>query len=228
MKHTHYHLKPQEIPIVAGFLLSNIHRDRTEFEAYSDKYNENFLNDFADRIKHEEDLINSDELQSEISNLNKRLYDNVRKLPEQIKKLEQAVASLDNKKDGLVSEINFEQIYRKINALDIDNLIPEVERSIKTLGKKHDALAEKGYKSADFGALEAIIRLIDEDSKKLKEKYKKRENLIENHQEDIDKLWQEMEQLMELGHNLLKNVSQKKANDYLLSHLKMRLKEDTK
>ena len=227
MKHTHYHLKPQEVLTVAGFLLSNIHRDRTEFEAYSDKYNEDFLNDFADRIKHVEDLINSDELQSEISKLNKRLYDKVRKLPEQVKKLEQAGTSLDNDQAIPFNKINFEQIYKKINALDIDYLIPELEQIIKIFEEKHDALAEKGYKSEDFGVLEAIVGLIDEDSKKLKEKYKEREILIENHQEDIDKLWQEMEQLMDLGHNLLKNVSQSKANDYFLSHLKMRLKEET-
>jgi hypothetical protein len=214
-----YRCNNEELPVIGGFVLFNLKRDRVDFTTFSPKFNDDYVTNFDAKIKACTELITSKEETTKLKVITNRMYSTM---------------------DSLNVAANSLTIYIKMAKADIpismaDFCIPALRKAIRRRDAEavlqnihimNNCIAQYKEPLTKQGLSETLINLftssgvsIHDDNQKQYEIVTNRKELVQNNMGLFNGLYAQIIELCEIGKTIYKGKDVKKVKDYTFSEL---------
>jgi hypothetical protein len=217
----------EELPVLGGFLLSSMQNSLTDFTTFSPDYNAAFITTASADLATVEALINPKQLTAELKVITTRMYGNMNLLRSKIDLLEgyinRAVGLTMGKKDFGISAVR-----TKNNNGDVEGLISALTFLLTNVNIPANltALTAKGYTTAQNNALTTLKNDLKTDNIAQNNKINERNNKVIANYAKLNSFWDKIVDISDAGKRIYKFTASNKVDDFTMSKLKARIRQE--
>ena len=215
----------EELPVLGGFLITSMQASLTDFTAYSPDYNPAFITTANADLVVIDGLINPKVLTAELKVITLRIYGNMSALRSKIDFLEgyikRATGLTIGKTDFGISEVR-----KKNNNGDVEGLIGALSFLIGNVANNMLSLTAKGYTAAQHTALTTLRDALKTDNIAQNTKVNDRNNKVIANYTKLNAFWDKIMDISDAGKRIYKSTAPNKVDDYTMSKLKARIRQE--
>ena len=220
-------VKVGELPTFGATVTNSLALDYEDFTNFSPKYDAAYLAKIQMDKKDIEALINPVQLIGELKIITRRIYTNQNQVSNEMNYLEGYVSLTKNLKVG-AADFGFHAVRVANNSGDIEGVVSGLKLVTKIAGDNIILLTASGFTPAKLAALVALMNNLDVDNVSQTGKLNERKRLVETNHVVINDYWNELVSICKIGKIIQKPVSQAKMDEYIISTVTARLRNDAK
>ena len=222
----------EELPTLSKFLRDSLVRDSIDFNAYSPDFNPDYLKSYDEQRQAVIDLIFPKKITGEKKKITARMYAFIASMRPNLNKLEGYVKRA-SKTRGVsltvgVKDFGILQVRHAIGTKDVEELDGAMKYLKKNITDNYAPLVAKGYSDEQRDTLYSIWALINADNEAQNLKDDERDKLVEANIGVLNTLWDTMVDICSSGKIIYKDTEPAKVNDYTMSTLKNRIRQEPK
>lgn len=217
-----YSCKNEELPVLGRYLLFSFSRDLNDFNKFSPLFGDEYVKLLEQRIAKADDVV---EPKTEIAQqkvLNEKITTNINSLRDPLNRFEAYVnlslAELPTTTDGF----GIVELRKGIKAHDAEKIIKSLHTICTTAATHFDVLNRYGLKQDMIQVFNTTANNLSNDVQTLYEMTVHRRNLIQNNQSVFNDLFEQMNEIMNIGKVLYKSSNPTKLKEYTFSELTKR------
>ena len=214
-----------ELPVLGSFLLSSMQASLADFTGYSPDYNAAFMTTANADLAAVEALINPKQVTAELKVITTRMYNNMNSLRGKIDLLEgyinRATGLTIGKKDFGISEVR-----KKNNIGDVEGLVGALSFLLTNVANNTAALTAKGFTPAQNTALTTLKNDLKTDNVAQNNKVNERNNKVIANYGKLNLFWDKIADIADAGKRIYKSTAQNKVDDYTMTKLKARIRQE--
>ncbi|HEX2936113.1 MAG TPA: hypothetical protein VHO72_12240 [Bacteroidales bacterium] len=212
----------EELPFLATFIMVSFNRDKTDFIAFSQDYNDPFAAGVQTQITTVEDLIAPKKLTGELKSLTRRLKDGFMRTRNFLNKVERYLDKAAQ--SGLTltmapDDFGIKKVRDAVNLKNDEGAVLSLRTLQQNLADNLSALVTKGYTDDVQAELKALIKDLNDASVAQTLKKKERETLVKNNIGVLNTLWATIDDLMKTGKAIYKEKDSSKVKDYTYANI---------
>lgn len=223
-----FNLRIEEIPVLGAFIKNSFVRDRNDFLEYSPDFNENYLNNYIEKLNAVESLVNPIKLTKELSVITERIYSNLVALRPLLNRLEGYTMRASGSLTIAPKHFGIKEVRAKITSRNVEATLNNLKILLENVDNNFEALKIKGYSEEARKEIGSLQKAIKDDNLAQNIKLDERESHVRTNIKVLNELWKEMTDIMDSGKRIYKSVDAVKAKDYTLTALKKRLSQEGK
>lgn len=228
-KPTHeFPCKAEELPILGDFLKTSFERDKTTFAKYSPDFNDTYLAAFGNELSAADGLINSSKFLKEQKAITARNEANASELRTSLDLLQGYTKRAKAKLTIAPSDFGISPLRKKLAVLDLEGVISAFDLVLKNVEENVSALQEKGFSPEAHTGLINLRNTFKADNKAQNDKQNERSEHVQKNIALLNTLWARMQDVMKTGKILFKSTDASKLDDYTMTELKKRVKQERK
>ena len=214
-----YKCKDEDVPPVCGFAASNLKRDLADFNGYSPKFNQDFLNRFESDTALAYDIIEPQAEMQLQKAITARMYGTIESLQDSNNRLCGYIqfAKLDLINFG-TSDLR-QAIYDK----DADAAVKGLNLISKNLVNYKDQLAKEGLTDEFIAQLDSASESLIADKKKRYEISSNRALIVQDNVGFFNELYKTLTMILTAGKILYQKKDPARVKEYTFSELKKRV-----
>ncbi|MEI7487918.1 MAG: carboxypeptidase-like regulatory domain-containing protein [Chryseobacterium sp.] len=215
----------EEVPVLGGFLLSSMQASLADFTGFSPDYNAAFMTTANADLATIEALINPKQLTAELKVITLRMYSNMTALRAKIDLLEGYI----NRATGLTigkKDFGISAVRTKNNNGDVEGLLAALSFLLTNVGNNLAALTAKGFTAAQNTALTTLRNDLKADNMAQNNKINDRNNKVIANYTRINSFWDKLVDISDAGKRIYKSTAPNKVDDYTISKLKARIRQE--
>lgn len=214
-----YNCKDEELPVLSGFALFCLKRDRANFLDYSHKYNEAFIAAFEDEIGVVTDLVAPHSEVTQQKLITERLNFNMH-----------ALLNLNNRLGGYIdmgydihkmttADFGLSALRAAVNRRDVENVLKCLHEVNGNITKYNEALTAQGLKPELTEGFTDAYTSIAADKQTQYEISSNRKNIIQANIGTLNGLYATLSEVLSTGKILYHETDPVKEKEYTFSHL---------
>ncbi|MDP4268581.1 MAG: hypothetical protein Q8909_00495 [Bacteroidota bacterium] len=215
--------KKEEVPAIAGFLVSSFRRDLVQFSDYSPEYNEEFATDMEARRKVCLQMVKSGAITNQMKQVTSTLKDKTKQLRPILNKLEGYLKLANGTMDISADGFGLTSLRTQISDGNVEGIIAQGNSLITDLTRNKTALAAKGLKEVLTESLTSLINEIDTLNNGQNSKLSERIQTTSDNNKEFNELWAKIDSVLSTGRSLYRGVDDVKLKDYTLEQLLKRI-----
>lgn len=223
-----YGCKNEELPVLARFLLFSFRNNMTEFTAFSPKFDEAYLQLFEQRVAQVDEVI---EPKSELARqkaLTEQMHTTMDNLKDPVNRV---VAYIDLSQAELKISLDgfgITELRKGFRAYDVEKTIKNLHTVCANITTHFDVLSKNGLKQELLDTLQTSCNQIMDSKQTIYEMQVKRRTIVQNNLSLFNDLYDQMNEIMNIGKVLYKTSNPTKAKEYTFSELCKRIGNSTK
>ena len=215
----------EELPVLGSFLLSSMQGSLADFTGFSPDYNAGFMTTANADLALIEALINPKQVTAELKVITTRMYNNMNLLRGKIDLLEgyinRATGLTIGKKDFGISEVR-----KKNNIGDVEGLVSALSFLLTNVANNTVAITAKGFTPAQNTALTTLRNDLKADNVAQNNKVNERNNKVIANYGKLNLFWDKIADIADAGKRIYKSTAQNKVDDYTMTKLKARIRQE--
>ena len=216
-----------ELSTFGKFIIASYENDQKAFKDYSADYSAAHLLALkTDQIAIEA-LINPVQLMAELKMITNRLYSNQIEVTTQINFLEGYVKRATGLTIAL-ADFGFQEVRAANQSGNMQKLVDKLGILTGNADNNLAALTLKGYSAAKQTALVGLMNQLSTDNSDQNKKINERMLLVENNHGIMNTFWDNMVDVCDAGKRIFKPVSAEKQQEYVITSIITRLRNDMK
>jgi hypothetical protein len=214
----------EDMPVIGGFVATNLERDLPDFTAYSPAIDTEYLTGFKAQVAAVVELVTP---QTEIANLRTvtaRLYTTIDSLNVWLNKLNGYVklAKLPALDFGIAASNRF------CDRKNVEGLLEQLKVVANGIERHQTALTEKGLTEEHIENFNAMRVSISEDNQLQYKTTEARKTLVRDNMQMLNQLYAQIMEICSIGKIIYKGVNALKVKEYTFSELKKQARTKTK
>lgn len=223
MESKKFNCKMQDIPVIAGFLLASMERDKADFISYSPMFADPFMADT--RIKQAEcyEIVKA----ADVLKLQKVVKTQIEtagtQLRVQLNKCEGYLKMAESQLDIKVDDFGLKSIRNALSKSDMEKTISEGRTLVTNLKRNAAALSEKGLKQAGIDEMATLITEIDTLNERHNALKNDRSRAAGDNYAMLNDMWDTIGTIVAAGRAMYKGVDAIKLREYTMTNLQGRV-----
>jgi len=223
-----YPCKNDELILISKMVMGSFKRDITDFNDYSNLFDNKYLEEFTGMIKEAKMLFPPSGITEDIKVINKRLYKKIEDLRPEISKLEGYVKRAGDNIFIYENNFGFRELRDEIRGKNTDSLNIIMETVLQNLNNNISALKNAGLRDDHLKGIKKKIDMINADNATKALKTDERKALVEKNIEVLNRLWEIIADIMDAGKRIYRYRNKTKYKDYVMTSLKKSIRKDKK
>lgn len=218
-----FNCKMVDVPVITGFLLASMERDKVDFLEYSPMFADPFMTDV--RIKQAEcyEIVKSADVLKHQKMVKTQIEDCFVELRRGLNHLEGYLKLGVDKLDIKLSDFGITAIRADIAKSDVETTISDGHTLITNVKRNSTVLLAKGLKPEAIASMEVLVNKIDVLNENHNSKKDERSRAAVISFTKLNELWLIDKNIMDAGRALYRGVDNVKLREYTLSHLLKRV-----
>lgn len=216
----------EEMPIIAGFVLSSVTRDLEDFKDYSIIFNEEYLTDFEDKRKACTELIMTDSVNVALKATSAKLRDQLKELSIFLVRIEGYINMANKGTSG--ERFGIKKLRLQLYKGNVEGTILNARIFMTNLTDNKTFLMEKGMKQEQLDSLKTLINTIENLNFEQNDMLSRRAQNCLSNIEAFNSLWFVLQPVLHSGKAIYKANNEAKLKDYTLSQLRKRMNNEQK
>ncbi len=218
-----YSCKNEELPVLARFLLFSFRRDIAEFTEFSPTFDETYLQLYENRVVQAAEVI---EPKSELA-LQKVITEKIHTTMDNLKDpINRVAAYLDLSQPELkisVDGFGVTELRKGFRAYDVEKTIKSLHTVCTNIATHFTVLNKYGLKQDLLQTLQASYNEIAADKQTVYEMQVNRRTMVQNNLSSFNELYEQMNEIMNIGKVLYKTSNPTRAKEYIFAELCKRI-----
>lgn len=219
MDYRRFNCKHEELPVIGGYLLYSLKRDRALFAALSPKFNEDYVLLFEERISMCSSLVDSKEETAELKLVTQRLYGAFAQSIEMVNVLTFYIKQAKSAIPIPLSDFGIQHLRDRISRKDAEGVLQNLHVVINRAQHYQSALLEQGMPNTFIEQLNLLHASISNDNQKQYEAFRRRRELVENNMSALNDLSEQMLEICDTGKLLFRGKDPVKLQEYTFKEL---------
>ena len=216
----------EEMPTLAGFVLSCVTRDLADFTDYSAIFNQEYLTDLDAKRKACTELIMTDSVNIALKATTARLYEQLKNLRILLVRIE---GYMNMAKTGLSGErLGIKKLRSHLDRKNVEGVVLNGRSFVNNLTENKTVLMAKGLKQEQIDSLTTLLNTLESLNNEQNELMSKRAQNCLNNMGAFNNLWDVLLPVLQAGKAIYKATNEAKLKDYTLTHLKKRMNNERK
>jgi len=214
-----YKCKDEDVPPICSFGASNLKRDLADFNGYSPKFNQDFLNRFESDTAVAYDIIEPQAEMQLQKAITARMYGTIENLQDLNSRLSGYIqfAELD------LIDFGTSDLRKAINDKDADAAVKSLNLISKNLVNYKDQLAKEGLTDEFVAQLDSATESLIADKKKRYEIFSNRALIVQDNVGFFNELYKTLTMILTAGKILYQKKDPARVKEYTFSELKKRV-----
>jgi len=221
-----FHGKMEEMPIIAGFVLSSVTRDLEDFKEYSDLFTPEYLTDFEAKRKACTELIMTDSVNVALKATTVKLREQLKELSIFLVRIEGYINMANKGTSG--ERFGIKKLRQQLYKGNVEGAILNGRIFLNNLTENKTFLMEKGMKQEQLDSLKTLINTIENLNFEQNDMLSRRAQNCLSNIEAFNSLWFVLQPVLHSGKAIYKANNEAKLKDYTLSHLRKRMNNEHK
>jgi hypothetical protein len=211
--------KVEELPVIAGFVLSNLKKDMDEFNAYSTMFTPNLVIAIESKINACEKLISSSTVTKELKMVTIQLSDKSKGLRVKLNVVEGYIKLAGNDLDVTLEDVGLRSVRVAISSNNTEGLILNMRKFIDVVKRNMNALVAKGLRPEVIADFETQIDEISVLNTKQNDLISERNRMTKQNIETFNDLWDSLQPVFNAAKAMYRGVDDTKLKDYTVTQL---------
>jgi hypothetical protein len=223
-----YNCKDEELPVIGGFVLSNMEKDLADFTAYSPKFDAAYVSNFESLNAQVSELVTPAEETVQLKTITTRLYGNMKKLQQPLNWLENYLEMAEGLVPVSVADFGISGLRQAITLCDAENVLKQLRVVNRNIVRYTDALTAQGFTAEQADLFVGSVALIDQDNNAQHAILSNRAQMVEANIGMLNGLNAIIKRVCKTGKALYKGSKPAKVPDYTFSDLKKEVRHQAK
>ena len=219
-------VKMEEMPIIAGFVLSSVTRDLEDFKEYSDIFTPEYLTDFETKRKACTELIMTDSINVALKATTAKLRDQLKELSIFLVRIEGYINMANKGTSG--ERFGIKKLRQQLYKGNVEGTILNGRIFVTNLDENKTFLMEKGLRQELIENLKTLINTIENLNFEQNDLLSRRAQNCLSNIEAFNSLWFVLQPVLHAGKAIYKANNEAKLKDYTLSQLRKRMNNEQK
>ncbi len=216
----------EEMPIIAGFVLSSVTRDLEDFKEYSDIFTPEYLTDFETKRKACTELIMTDSINVALKATTAKLRDQLKELSIFLVRIEGYINMANKGTSG--ERFGIKKLRQQLYKGNVEGTILNGRIFVTNLDENKTFLMEKGLRQELIENLKTLINTIENLNFEQNDLLSRRAQNCLSNIEAFNSLWFVLQPVLHAGKAIYKANNEAKLKDYTLSQLRKRMNNEQK
>ncbi|MDR3245502.1 MAG: hypothetical protein LBT50_03620 [Prevotellaceae bacterium] len=218
-KERNYKCKDEELTVICRNVRLVLGRDLPDFSAYSPIFNDEYVNDFGNKIDSVDELITPKIETDELKKITKRLYKTVDDLVDPITKIRGYLRLAKDNVGLSAKDFGLTLLLKKINAKDAEGIRQNLLVVNAYLNKYGEALVAVGMTNDVFEQFKDAIAAVTDDNKRQFEIVSNRKAIVQNNLNVLNGLYNQLMEILNIGKLLYHGKDALKEKEYTFATL---------
>ncbi len=223
MKKKKFNCKMEDVPVIAGFVLTSLDRDKDDFNKYSTVFNDVYVTKAREKQMECYEIIKSGDVLKHQKMVKVNLDATLRKLRLALNLTEGYIKLAHGTLDIQESDFGLRTIRVAITLNDVERVILQGHTLISHVKRNAAALQIWGLKPEAILALEALINEIDDLNENHNSKKNERSRTATDNVTVFNEMWDTISTIANAGRAMYRGVDNVKLREYTKSHLLKRV-----
>ena len=214
-----YNCKDEELPVIGSYVLSNVRRDQAKFMEFSQKYNNEGLNELEQEISKVSEMINPRTETVELKQLTAELYATMDGVVNKSKHIEGYIALAKGAIPISAKDFGLTALKQRARAKDSEGVLQQLRLVNANIDKYRKPLTEQGMSEELAGSFVAAVVSISNDNQKQYEIVNNRKAIVQANIDVLNQLYQNITLICNNG-KILFGGNTAKLKGYTFAELK--------
>lgn len=214
-----FNCKNEELPIVAGYVSSNLSRDLADFTTYSPKFTQTYVDSFNSSIASVQELVNPKQETVELKQITERLYTAMDALIQPADYIQGYLKLGKNEIPVSAADFGLTALKSGVRKKDTENVLKNLQLVNANVAKYKTKLTALGLSEATAQLLIDSEPAIRQDNNLQYEIVSRRKVLVENNSGQLNSLYDQIMEICGIGKILYGKTDKTKASEYVFTTL---------
>jgi len=222
-----FNVPVEGLPVIAGFAAKSFESSLTTFTDYSPDFQQPYLSNYQAKIALVEDIVFPEKIIKEIKVVTERMNAAMEAIRDKLNRLEGYIsraANLTLKPE----DFGIKGVRDAISRKDAEKFCLNMGKLITNVDANFDSISAKGFTAAAKEFLVNTKKSVKADNDLQNSKANEKSDLVEDNLEILNDLWDNMTDILKNGKILFKNSDKSKTEEFTLTALKTRVKQERK
>ena len=219
-----FNCKNEELPVICRFAAFSLKRDLNDFSTFSPKFNEEYVTLFENRIAEVSDLVEPKSETAQLKVITERLYASLSGLSNTLNRLSGYVTLAGSTLKISPSDFGIAALRKGANSKDVENVLKNLHLVLGNIERNRDMLEAQGLRQELVDSLSNTAASITADKQTQYEISINRKNMVQNNQGQLNSLYEMLNEILNIGKILYKNVDLVKQQEYTFNDLKKKVR----
>ncbi len=218
-----FNCKMQDIPVIVGFLLASMERDKADFINYSPIFADSFMANVRTKQAECYEIVKSDDVLKLQKVAKTQIETAVTQLRVQLNKCEGYLKMAESELNIKVDDFGVKSTRTAMSKSDMEKTILEGRTLVANLNRNVAALTAKGLKQAGIDEIAALVNEIDTLNEKHNALKNDRSRAAGDNYSKLNEMWDIIGTIVAAGRAMYKGVDAIKLREYTLTNLQRRV-----
>jgi hypothetical protein len=209
----------EEIIFLAEFTRDNFVRDRADFAAFSEVFNEKYLHKFDTQVKKVKEILAPALLTAEIKTITGRIDDHYVTVRSIANKVERYATMAKGTMNTRPADFGFRKLRNELQLNNDEAVVKKLRVLLQHIDKNREALEANGLSKAYRQEFEMAINTFEADIIAQSRKIDERKKVVKQNIRQFDTLWNMMAEIMRTGKVLYKTKNRSRLKNYTYTRL---------
>jgi len=222
-----FNVAVEDLPVIAGFVAKSFESNLTTFTDYSPDFQQPYLSNYQAKIALIEDIVFPEKIMKEIRVVTERMNATMEATRDKLNRLEGYISRSENL-TLRPADFGIKGVRDAISRRDAEKFGLALGKLITNVDANFDLISAKGFTAAAKEVLVNTKKSVKADNDLQNTKLNEKGDLVENNLESLNDLWDNMTDILKNGKILFKNSDKSKTEEFTLTALKARVKQERK
>lgn len=227
MEKKKFNCKMQDIPVIAGFLLSSMERDKADFISFSPMYADPFMADLRDKQNECYEIVKAADVLKHQKVVKTQIDTSVAQLRVLLNKNEGYLKLAEKELDIKLDDFGIKATRNGIAKNDIEKTISEGRTLVINLKRNATILNAKGLKQEGIEEVAIAINELNTLNEKHNTLKNDRSRAAGDNNVKLNEMWDLISMITSAGRALYKGSDAIKLKEYTMSNLQKRVYNET-
>ncbi len=218
-----FNCKMEDIPVITGFVLASMERDKEDFVAYSPRFVDPFMTNMRAKQAECYEIVKSTDVLKHQKAVKVQIDDSLVKLRINLNQIEGYLKLSEDKLDIKLYDFGLKIIRTAIGKGDVEKIIAVGRTLISNVKRNEPELQTNGLKPEAIVVLENLINEIDNLNEKHNSKKDERSRAADGSNAVLNNLWDALNSIIDAGRAMYRGVDNIKLKEYTITHLLKRV-----
>lgn len=227
MEKKKFNCKMQDIPIIAGFLLSSMERDKADFISFSPMYADPFMANLRDKQNECYEIVKSADVLKHQKMVKTQIDTSVAQLRVLLNKNEGYLKLAEKELDIKLDDFGIKAIRNAMTKSDLEKTISEGRSLVINLKRNATILNAKGLKQEGIDEVATAITELNTLNEKHNTLKNDRSRAASDNNAMLNETWDVINMITSAGRALYRGSDAIKLKEYTMSNLQKRVYNET-
>lgn len=227
MEKKKFNCKMQDIPVITGFALASMERDKFDFIAYSPMFADPFMENMRTKQVECYEIVKAADVITHQKVVKTQLDADLGKLRLALNRMEGYLILSESKMDIKINDFGIKTIRTALGKGDLEKTIAMGRTLISNVKRNATELQAKGLKAEAIVEMEDLINNIDALNEKHNSKKDERSRATVGSNTKLNAMWDDLNIIINAGRALYRGVDNVKLKEYTITHLLKRVHNES-